>query len=115
MPIAAIIGVGALLAILFIFRDNIAGALEGDEQTEAEKQAETAKQMDRDRKGAFGNTIDFLFGEGTVDSLRDHTNKNSKVDGDPAPMPDPSATLQQDTQQATNSRDNRRFGGRRNG
>ena len=62
MVVAAVAGIAIVLGLIYLFRDQISGAFEGDEE-EKKEQAEKAAQ--RDAKGAIGNTIDFLFGEGT--------------------------------------------------
>ena len=59
----AVVGGVALIAILvYFFRDQIGEAFGSDE---AEKTREAEAAARRDEKGAIGNTVDWLFGEGT--------------------------------------------------
>ena len=62
MVVAAVAGVGLIALLIFLFRDQLGEAF-GSNEAEKVKEAEAAAR--RDEKGAIGNTIDWLFGEGT--------------------------------------------------
>ena len=62
MVIAAVGGIALIIALIYLFRDQIGEALTPDEEA---KLKEAEKAAARDEKGAIGNTIDFFFGEGT--------------------------------------------------
>ena len=68
MVIAAVAGIGLIIALVYLFRDQIGDAFSGSEE---EKAAEAEKARQRDEKGALGNTIDWLFGEGTAERARE--------------------------------------------
>ena len=59
LAIVAIVGVAALLLVpkLGIFKGS------------KDKERDIEREENRERKGAFGNTYDFFFGEGRYDAL----------------------------------------------
>jgi len=63
MVLPLLIALSALIAGLFVFKDDISTKFLSP-KSEAEKERERADAKIRDDKGAFLNTRDFLFGEG---------------------------------------------------
>lgn len=62
MVLPIIIALTALFGGLYIFKDDISKKI-NPVKSEAEKERERQEAKVRDKKGAFGNTRDFLFGE----------------------------------------------------
>ena len=76
MVLGVLIGGGIFLAVLLYFSNDIKSYL-NKEDTGFFSQKQSQK---RDEKGALGNTIDFVAGEGTYDTFKNDS-KSSKLSG----------------------------------
>ena len=84
MVVAVVAGIALIAILAYVFRDNISEALGGDEEA---KEREAEKAAERDKKGAIGNTIDFLFGEGTHQRNKDKAEREGEAPQQPREMP----------------------------
>ena len=76
MVIAVVGGVALIAILVYFFRDQIGDAFSSDE---AEKTREAEAAARRDEKGAIGNTIDWLFGEGTAERNKDKNDREREA------------------------------------